>query len=104
MSDSKSYGQLVDEFRQEIQRIPEVIEKANDKVDFSSGRPQEFMIDVECCITTLADDFFLHAESVEELIKAKDKEIERLRFLVTNGRHELFKKKLITFDEVSSWQ
>ena len=32
------------------------------------------------------------------------KEIERLRFLVTQGRHELFKKKLITFEEVSDWK
>lgn len=32
------------------------------------------------------------------------KEIERLRFLVTQGRHELFKKKLITFDEIRNWQ
>ena len=32
------------------------------------------------------------------------KEIERLRFLVTNARHDLFKKKLVTFDEVQGWQ
>ena len=32
------------------------------------------------------------------------KEIERLRFLVTASRHILFKKKLITFDEVRNWQ
>ena len=32
------------------------------------------------------------------------KEVERLRFLVTNARHVLFKKKLITFDEVKDWQ
>ena len=31
------------------------------------------------------------------------KEIERLRFLVVNSRHVLFKKKLITFKEVSGW-
>lgn len=37
-------------------------------------------------------------------ISKQDKEIERLRFLVTQGRHELFKKKLITFEEVRSWQ
>ena len=32
------------------------------------------------------------------------KEIERLRFLVTAARHVLFKKKLVTFDEVREWQ
>ena len=32
------------------------------------------------------------------------KEIERLRFLVTTARHVLFKKKLVTFDEVRDWQ
>ena len=37
-------------------------------------------------------------------IQSQNEEIERLRFLVTHGRHELFKKKLITFDEVASWQ
>ena len=35
----------------------------------------------------------------KELIK----EVERLRFLVTTARHVLFKKKLITFDEVKNW-
>lgn len=39
-----------------------------------------------------------------EHIKAMKKENERLKFLVTNARHDLFKKKLITFDEVASWQ
>ena len=34
----------------------------------------------------------------------QEKEIKRLRFLVTNARHDLFKKKLITLNEVHSWQ
>ena len=33
----------------------------------------------------------------------QEKEIERLRFLVTQARHELMKKKLITFDEIEKW-
>jgi len=37
-------------------------------------------------------------------ITAKNREIERLRFLVTSARHDLFKKNLITLDEVMSWQ
>lgn len=49
-------------------------------------------------------DPFNYMPHVEEMAKEADKEIERLRFLVTQGRHELFKKKLITFDEVQSWQ
>ena len=52
-------------------------------------------------------------EEVEEIItferpsastsKKLIEEVERLRFLVTQGRHELFKKKLITFEEVRNW-
>jgi len=65
---SSDYAKLVDEFRQKINSIPGVIEKVNDKLDFSSGRYQEIMIDIEGCITTLADDFFLFAESAEGLL------------------------------------
>jgi hypothetical protein len=37
-------------------------------------------------------------------IAANKREIERLRFLVTSARYDLFKKNLITLDEVMSWQ
>lgn len=33
-----------------------------------------------------------------------EKENERLKFLVTNARHILMEKKLITFEEIKNWQ
>jgi hypothetical protein len=37
-------------------------------------------------------------------LAAARKEIARLRFLVTQARHVLMKKKLITFDEIKNWK
>lgn len=68
-ADLNKYFHLVDEFRKKILRLPEIVEKENSKVDFSQGRPQEIMIDVECLIETLADDFFLFAEEAEKMIR-----------------------------------
>lgn len=59
----------------------------------------------------MAEEFSGDADKLEEKnialidqLDDKNKEIEKLKFLVTNARHDLFKKKLITFDEVASWQ
>ncbi len=43
------------------------------------------------------------SDCIKKIVE-QEKEIKRLRSLVTNVRHDLFKKKLITFDEVHSWQ
>jgi len=43
------------------------------------------------------------AEEVKNKLIVLGSEIERLRFLIFHSRHILFKKKLITFDEVLSW-
>ena len=81
-------------YKDESKRFTSFENKQNDLPIFAKGcDPFNFMPHVRDM-----------AKQADELIKAKDKEIERLRFLVTQGRHELFKKKLITFDEVQSWQ
>lgn len=54
---------------------------------------------VSCCGNGCIDKAQMAAEIV-----AMEAEIERLRFLVTQGRHVLFKKGLITFDEIKNWQ
>lgn len=63
----KKYGELINDFNQKINRIPPAIEKVNDKIDFSSGRYQEIMIDIEGSCTTLAEDFYLLAEEIDKL-------------------------------------
>lgn len=64
---SKKYGKLINDFNQKINRIPPAIEKVNPNIDFSGGRHQEVMIDIEGCCTTLAEDFYLLAEDIESL-------------------------------------
>jgi len=103
MSGLNEYYKSVDEFRKKINSVPVVIEKLNNKVDFSSGRYQEIMIDVEGSITTLADDFYLFAEFAEEQIKNThnltiDKCIEYLtknRDEITVGQHDELMKTFI---------
>ena len=63
----KKYNELINDFNQKINRIPPAIEKVNDKIDFSSGRYQEIMIDLEGSCTTLAEDFYLLAEEIDKL-------------------------------------
>ena len=66
-----SYWQQADKFKQKILAIPKRIEEVNDKVDFSSGRPQEIMIDLESMIEDLENEFFLYSEEVEKLLPQK---------------------------------
>lgn len=66
---SKKYGKLINDFNNKINRIPDAITEVNPKVDFSNGRCQEVMIDIEGCCTTLSEDFYLLAEEVEKLFK-----------------------------------
>ena len=63
------YGNRVNQFKRKIQEIPDRIRVANNKVDFSSGRPQEMMIDLESIIEDLENDFYLFAEEVEKQLK-----------------------------------
>ena len=49
----------------------------------------------------LLSDKYLDLKAKCKLLEAEN---TRLKFLVTTARHELFKKKLITFDEVDSWK
>ncbi len=60
---------LLTRFKGKIQSIPTQIEKANNKVDFSSGRSQEIMIDIESLTEDLDNAFYLFCEEVEKLIK-----------------------------------
>lgn len=62
----KAFQKLVNEFNNKINRIPIAIEDVNPSVDFSSGRYQEVMIDIEGCCTTLAEDFYLLCEEIEK--------------------------------------
>ena len=55
--------------RNKINRIPDAITEVNPKVDFSNGRHQEVMIDIESCCTTLGEDFYFLAEEIEKLFK-----------------------------------
>ena len=63
----EKYNELINDFNQKINRIPPAIEKVNNNIDFSSGRPQEIMIDLEGACTTLAEDFYLLAEEIDKL-------------------------------------
>ena len=65
----KAFQRLVSEFNNKINRIPDAITDVNQNVDFSSGRHQEVMIDIENCCTTLAEDFYLLAEEIEKTLK-----------------------------------
>ena len=65
----KAFQRLVSEFNNKINRIPDAITDVNPNVDFSSGRHQEVMIDIENCCTTLAEDFYLLAEEIEKTLK-----------------------------------
>ncbi len=65
----KAFQRLVGEFNDKINRIPIAIEDVNPKIDFSSGRHQEVMIDIENCCSTLADDFYLLCEEIEKTLK-----------------------------------
>lgn len=70
-SSSQSYWHKANKFKQKIQSIPERIKEVNDKVDFSSGRPQEIIIDLESLIEDLENDFYLYSEEVEKLLSKK---------------------------------
>ena len=54
---SKKYGKLINDFNQKINRIPIAIEDVNPKIDFSNGRHQEVMIDIEFTCRMLSCQF-----------------------------------------------
>jgi hypothetical protein len=60
--------------------------------------------DLVTMVLTLTESLSNLSGESSKGIAANKREIERLRFLVTSARHELFKKNLITLDEVMSWQ
>jgi len=62
------YGNRVNQFKKKIQAIPEQVKSANNNIDFSNGRFQEIMIDLESIIEDLENEFYLHSEEVEKLI------------------------------------
>jgi hypothetical protein len=64
----KAFQKLVNEFNQKIHRIPDAINDVNPNIDFSSGRHQEVMIDIEGCCTTLAEDFYILCEEIEKTL------------------------------------
>ena len=65
----KAFQRLVSEFNNKINRIPVAIEEVNPNIDFSNGRHQEVMIDIENCCSTLAEDFYLVCEEIENTFK-----------------------------------
>ena len=62
---------LLTVFKRKISHIPNTVEELNGNVDFTSGRPQEIMIDVEGLIESLENEFYLYSEEVEKLIAQK---------------------------------
>ncbi|MFQ3266648.1 MAG: hypothetical protein ACI9VL_000381 [Colwellia sp.] len=60
--------------------------------------------DLVTMVLTLTESLSNLSGESSKYIAANKREIERFRFLVTSARHDLFKKNLITLDEVMSWQ
>ena len=65
-----NYWLSANKFKQKIQAIPELVQQANNNVDFTNGRPQEIMIDLESLIEDLENDFYLYSEEIEIILKS----------------------------------
>ena len=65
----EEFVKLLTIFKRKINHIPNTVEELNNNVDFTNGRPQEIMIDLEGLIETLDNDFYLFCEEVEKLIE-----------------------------------
>lgn len=67
----ENYWDKANKFKQMIQLIPERVANSNTNVDFTAGRPQEIMIDLEQLIEDLENEFYLYSEEVEKLLSSK---------------------------------
>ena len=68
MNKQQEFAKLLTEFKRKINNIPDTVGELNNNVDFTNGRPQEIMIDLDGLIETLDNDFYLFCEEVEKLI------------------------------------
>jgi hypothetical protein len=65
---AKEFGQIAQAVISRPTNIIKRIEKANDKVDFSSGRFQEIAIDIEHITEDISSKNFYSMESIENII------------------------------------